>query len=69
VAQCLEPELIAAHLYGNTTSHERTVIRRHIAECDSCRKLIAAVVKSESAMPDTLSTDLQSLDPNLRNGR
>jgi anti-sigma factor RsiW len=57
VAQCLEAELIAAYLYGNTTPKERTLVRRHIAECDVCRKLIAAIVKSESAMPDPSSDD------------
>lgn len=50
--ECPTPHLIALFLGGGVSEQERERVERHIDDCDDCRKLIASIVRSESAVPD-----------------
>ena len=47
-------ELFVAYLDGEVTSSERTLIRAHLAECDCCRKELAALSKTQDRVRQSL---------------
>jgi len=54
--ECPTPHLIALFLGGQASEQERDRVERHIDDCDDCRRLIALIVRSESAVPDPFTS-------------
>lgn len=50
--ECPEPELLAVYLEHVCSEAERQRIEAHLANCQDCRRIVALVVRSKTAVPD-----------------
>jgi anti-sigma factor RsiW len=49
---CPQPERLAEYLEGLGDKAERQEIEAHLADCRDCRRIVALIVRSETAVPD-----------------
>src|SRR5262245_16661818 len=55
--ECLDEEAILSFCRGSMAATKRPGVEAHIAECDECRALVSAVVRSSLVEPKELVAD------------